>query len=93
MSGWPEVDLAEVRRALKGKYEIYEAIAYWVKKGWRVRGQGHKYGLYPPDPGIRMDPPTWVRVDGSPRADSCWVAKRIHRECNSLAKRIENETL
>lgn len=92
MGSWPEVTLRQVRRALKGRHQVYEAIEYWVKRGWRVRGQGHKFALYPPDPGVRLAPPNWVRVDGSPGPDAAWIAKVVHRECKNLEKRIRDET-
>jgi hypothetical protein len=89
VSSWPEVPLTEVRKAFKNRHEVYEAIAYWVtEKGWRVRGQAHKFGLYPPNPSVRVIPP-WVRVDGTVRADATWQAKRVHRDCRILEKAIE----
>lgn len=89
MSTWPEVTLDEVRRAFRGKHEVYEVIRYWVsEKGWRVRSQGHRYGLYPPDPDVRVLPP-YVRVDGTPRGDASWQARRIHRDCVNHEKSIK----
>jgi hypothetical protein len=65
-------------------------IAHWVtEKKWRVRGQGHKFALYPPDPGVRLDPPTFVQVNGTPGCDATWQAKQVHRQCGNLEKRIE----
>lgn len=91
MGSWPEVPLKEVRTAFKGRYEVYNAIEFWVReKEWRVRGQGHKYALYPPHPGVRLDPPTFVRVDGTPNSDATWQAKQVHRNCNMLERRIKD---
>jgi hypothetical protein len=91
MGSWPEVDLQEVRRAFKGQREVYEEIVAWVDRGWRVRGQGHKYGLYPPapDPGVRLVPP-FVRVDATAKGDAAWRAKIIRRDCRAMEARIRD---
>lgn len=90
MGSWPEVGLSEVRRAFKNKHEVYEEIAFWVAKGWRVRAQGHKFGLYPPDPGMRLNPP-FVRVDGSPSCDATWQARTLRRQCKAMEQKITDE--
>jgi hypothetical protein len=88
VSTWPEVTLKEVRKSFKGRHVVYEAIAHWVNdKQWRVRGQGHKYGLYPPNPPVRVVPP-WVRVDGTVSADPTWQARQVHRDCRRLEQAI-----
>lgn len=85
---WPEVDLKTVERAFKGRRAVYEEIAKWVAKGWRVREQGHKFALYPPKTGVRLVPP-WVRIDGTPKADPTWQARMIKNECRKLEQQIE----
>lgn len=76
-----EVSLSEAKKALKGYKEIYEVIEFWVgQRGWRLLGQGHKFGLWPPDPGIRLTPP-WVRVDGTPSGDVGNAARAIDNAC------------
>lgn len=92
---WEEVALSEVEKSFKRRREVYEEIEYWVKtKKWRVRGQGHKYGLYPPDPGFRVmpPPPPWVRVDGTSKSDSKWQAKTTRRECQKLERAIKEQS-
>jgi hypothetical protein len=68
-------------------------VEFWVKeKGWRVRGQGHKYGLYPPDPGVRVVPP-FVSLGGTPSGSATWHAKRIGRACERLLEAIAERSL
>jgi hypothetical protein len=91
VSKWPEVPLKQVKAALKGRRTVYEEIEYWVsEEGWRVRGQGHLFGLYPPDPGndVRLIPP-WVRVDGTAKCNPTTQARIVRRECQAMQKRIK----
>lgn len=84
-----EVSLDDVRKAFRGRHEIFEAIAFWVReRGWRVREQAHKYGLYPPDPGFRMIPP-FVRIDGTAAGDAKRQARMLNRNCEQLQAAIE----
>lgn len=88
---WEDIDLTEVQRSFKGRRDVYDEIEYWVReKKWRVRVQGHKYALYPPDPGVRIVPP-WVRVDGTAKCDAKWQAKTIRRDCRKLERAIEEQ--
>ena len=55
------VTLRQVRREIDD--DVLKALEPLEEAGWRLRRQGHKFGLYCPcGPGG-----TWVRVDGSPK--------------------------
>lgn len=93
MADWLEVDLSEVRRAFVGRREVFEAVEHWVtEKNWRVRKQGHKFALWPPDPGFRLMPP-FVRVDGTVKSDATWQARIVHRDCRKLENSIKQRRL
>ncbi|WP_418003342.1 hypothetical protein ACNO8X_26040 [Mycobacterium sp. PDNC021] len=89
MADWPEVSLEDVRKAYKGRHEIYEEIKYWMtEKGWRVRDQGHGFTLWPPDTGVRLVPP-WVIIGSTPEGNPTWHAKRLRRECRAMQKIVD----
>jgi hypothetical protein len=74
---WQVVPLREARRALSK--EVYAEVAWAVnEREFKLRAQGHKYGLYCPcgTNGV------WIRVDGSPNGDPVYHAKRVKRLVN-----------
>lgn len=87
---WEESSLSEVRTAYKGSKEVPATVEKWLKKGWRVRKQGHGFGLWPPDPGIRWAPPPapFARFDHTPVGDGKSQARVLGRRCLELEKTI-----
>lgn len=86
-----EVSLAAAKKALKGYKEIHGVLEYWVtEKGWRIVGQGHKFALWPPNPGFRLVPP-WVRIDGTPSGDRGNSARAVQRACTAMDKLISDQ--
>ncbi|AXQ63905.1 hypothetical protein SEA_HORUS_53 [Gordonia phage Horus] len=87
MSGdWEEASVSEVRRKYKNRDAVPDMIETWIGRGWRVRKQGHGFGLWPPNPGFRWAPPPapFVRIDGTPRGDGTSQARRLDRDCRAL---------
>mgnify|MGYP001131844402 CR=1 FL=1 len=74
---WEDVPLSRARKALKK--EVYDEVEDWVQQGWRLRKQGHAFGLYCP---CHEDIPnrSWVGVPGTPR-DPVHAARTIRRAC------------
>ncbi len=87
---WEESSLAEVRSAYKGTREVPDVVEKWLRRGWRVRKQGHGYALWPPNPGFRWTPPPapFARFDHTPKGDGKSQARILDRACLGLERAI-----
>lgn len=72
--GWNQDSLADARRSLAK--EVYVVVELLVKEhGWRLRKQGHKYGLYCPCTEGRAN---FIPIPGTPK-NPVHAARRIKR--------------
>ncbi|GAB4083311.1 hypothetical protein GCM10028783_42620 [Modestobacter muralis] len=76
------VDVSAVRREVDPA--IYSVLQDLEAANWRLRRQGHKFGLYCPC----GEGGTWIRVDGTPR-NPAGQARRIKRQAALCPDRHE----
>ncbi|WP_170323127.1 hypothetical protein [Gordonia effusa] len=86
--GWDEVDIGAARNEVKK--EIFDALEQLCAQGFKLRKQGHKFGLYCPwlpGDGQRAH---FISVPGTPRNPSV-AARRLLQAAKRCPQRHEDQ--